>query len=396
MDVMVAGALAADISCDYDPLSGFADSPSPTMHTSNPAIFSHSAGGVAHNVALAAHYVGASTLLASVVADDIAGLSLLSTLEKSGLSTNGIRVLRSSVGARTAQYVAINDMKKDLVLAMADMAILSHSSLEADDTWTTLLSQHKPKWLVVDANWSTSILSNILAAAKTANTNIAFEPVSVQKSSKLFSDRNLFSAESVLPRHTINLAAPNAIELEMMYKMARQSTLFESERWWEIIDGLNLSSAGSKDKLVAITNAQLVDQGIPQQTIQLMPYIPSMVTKLGPQGCLLTQLLRPDDSRLGSPNYAPYILGRTTNGHATVGGLYMQLFAPAEVVAQEEVTSTNGIGDTMLGVLVAGLSKGISITDMIPFAQRAAVQTMKSAAAVSPEVGNLRDVIASL
>ena len=72
----------------------------------------------------------------------------------------------------------------------------------------------------------------------------------------------------------------------------------------------------------------------------------------------------------------------------------MRHFPPAEIVPQEEIVSVNGIGDTMLGVLMAGLVKEEArLEELIPVAQQGAVRTLKSMAAVSPEVQGLRSLI---
>lgn len=75
VDVVVYGSVAIDLSCDYAPLSEKSVSPSenisPHLHTSNIASITPSIGGVGHNVALAAHLVGGSVRLHSLVADDL-------------------------------------------------------------------------------------------------------------------------------------------------------------------------------------------------------------------------------------------------------------------------------------------------------------------------------------
>ena len=364
-------------------------------YTSNPAIITQSAGGVGYNIALAAKYAGASVLLSSIVADDLAGRSLLKQLAESELSPKGIKQLNHVDGFRTAQYVAVNDKKKDLVMAMADMAILHDSPPDISDDWQSLVSSRKPKWIVVDANWSATLLSQIISIANKEKVKVAFEPVSVQKSVRIFQpDQQIVTPESVVPRHRISLATPNVFELETMYEAAKKMALFESSEWWESINSFEMSSAGSRDKLVSITNAELVDRGIPQQAIQLLPYIPNLVVKLGDQGCLLVYLLPPGDPNLSNPASAPYILSRATNDSSIVGGLYMRHFPPAEIVRQDEIMSVNGIGDTMLGVLMAGLAKeGARVEELIPVAQQGAVRTLKSVAAVSPEVRGLKGLI---
>ena len=388
-DIMVAGSLASDLLCDYAPLPGFESSVTPEPFTSNPSRFSSSIGGVGHNVAYAAHLAGASVILSSVVADDLAGQSLIGRLEKNGMKTSAITRLKASEGASTAQYVAVNDAKKDLFLAMSDFSILSSPQLESQDHWASVIETSNPKWVVVDGNWSPEILSQIVSAAKTAARLVAFEPVSTQKASRLLQRASeIIKPTNTFPNHLIDLASPNAFELETMYDAARNAFLFESDHWWHVIDQLGLSSAGSKDRFVAVTNAKLVDRGIPQQTIQLLPFIPCLVTKLGIDGCLLTQLLRKDDPRLSDPDSAPYIISRSMYEDTQVGGVYMRLFPPAEVLPEGDVVSVNGVGDTMLGVLMAGLVRrdGVNVEDVIPVAQKAATKTLRSTAAVSEDV----------
>lgn len=70
-DIVVAGAVALDLSCDY--VGGKSGEVAPKMLTSNPSCISQSVGGVGHNVALAAHLVSGDTTvrLCSMVGDDV-------------------------------------------------------------------------------------------------------------------------------------------------------------------------------------------------------------------------------------------------------------------------------------------------------------------------------------
>ncbi|KAJ8608019.1 hypothetical protein MRB53_039925 [Persea americana] len=77
----------------------------------------------------------------------------------------------------------------------------------------------------------------------------------------------------------------------------------------------------------------------------------------------------------------------------------MRLFPPAELVQADDIVSVNGIGDTFVGVLTAGMSKQskagqpVTIEDLIDVAQRASVLTLKSSEAVSPGLGVFVDAI---
>lgn len=404
-NLYVAGSLAIDLSCDFEPrLNEPSDGAAakPSLHTSNPAQIAQSLGGVGSNVARAAHLMGARVRLCSAVGDDLSGRTALEALKSAGISTAGVKTLPSNSGSRTAQYVAVNDSDKDLVLAMADMSILESTATDPgsisdtfDSFWLPQLQESKPSHLVLDANWPPQHLARWLEAAEIIGAHVAFEPVSLVKSTSIFRMPKS-RALSVYPKPSLHLATPNAYELSAMHTVARESGAFDRPDWWEIVDALGIPHSGARTQLALATSAELVDQGIPQQSIQLLPFIPSICTKLGSKGVLLTQLIPANDARLSSGEYAPYILSRCANGTEDtlgVGGVYMRLFPPIEEVRLEEIVSVNGVGDTFAGTLVSGLAaRGPTarVEDLIDIAQRAAVLTLKSKESVSPGLGTLR------
>lgn len=73
----------------------------------------------------------------------------------------------------------------------------------------------------------------------------------------------------------------------------------------------------------------------------------------------------------------------------------MRLFRPLQIVT--DVVSVNGVGDTFLGVIVAGLARGCKIdSELINIAQRGAVMTLRSKAAVNPKLGVLSEELDEL
>ena len=387
---MVAGSLAIDLSCDYIQSPTEDLSSEPQFHTSNPALITQTLGGVGQNVATALHYLGSSPRLCSSIAADVAGSTALNILAERGLQTAGIQTRGSEF--YTAQYIAVNDAKKRMVLAMADMKILEDTDEAFDSLWKPHLDTCKPRWLVIDANWHPNMLRKWLDAAKASGVKTAFEPVSTLKSRRAFSRIQRNANLAAVPNHLISLATPNALELSSMHDAASDVGLFDREDWWRAIDSIGLSSSGSRDKLVSATNDLLVDQGVPQQSIRLLPFIPCILATLGEGGVLMTQMLQPGDDRLTCPDAAPYILSRSTDGNNVIGGVYMRLFPPVEIVPSDEIVSVNGVGDTFLGVLMAGLAKEKpkSIVDLVDIAQRGSVMTLKSKEAVSPDISALR------
>lgn len=195
VDVLVAGSVALDFSCDYIPPDSFSNT-SPELYTSNPAKITQSVGGVGHNVAAAAHLISDGTFirLCSVVADDFAGGLILSSLKQRGFDTKGIMVLGSDSKTRTAQYVAINRATKDLEVGLADMGILDTPRGDFSSTWQPVLDVAQPKWVVVDGNWNDTTLRKWAITAKTRGAKVAFEPVSVAKARRLFPPVGLSSA----------------------------------------------------------------------------------------------------------------------------------------------------------------------------------------------------------
>lgn len=106
-------------------------------------------------------------------------------------------------------------------------------------------------------------------------------------------------------------------------------------------------------------------------------------------GVLMAKLLPRSHHLLRSITGAPYVVSRNMSGDSKVGGLYIRLFPAAEMVSKE-VVSVNGVGDTFLGALVAGLAKGLELDErLVSVAQKAAVMTLKDREAVSPELSSL-------
>lgn len=309
-----------------------------------------------------------------------------------GLDTSGIS--QGSKGVRTAQYVAVNDGNKDLVLAMADMDIYTGTQAGEYVSNYEDVSQNV-KWAVVDANWEHTIAWQLMSKLSSKGAQIAFEPVSVAKSAAVFTSPKPGSHPlGIFPTNKIDLVTPNHHELAAMHTAAKEHGYFETQRWWRIIDALGIPSSGARDRFVALTSRKMTDEGVPLQTIQLLPLMPTILTKLGAEGVLLTKLLKPGDPRLTDPEEAPYILSRCANGTFEVGGVYMRLFPVVEKV--EDVVSVNGVGDTFLGVLIAGLARGLKLDEtLINIAQEGAVMTLRSQESVSPELSSLRSKLDS-
>jgi pseudouridylate synthase / pseudouridine kinase len=91
----------------------------------------------------------------------------------------------------------------------------------------------------------------------------------------------------VFPLHDVELATPNELELAAMHEAAKSNSYLERQDWWTVIDAMGIPSTGIGLQLQNLTTRELVDRGIPQRMIQLLPFIPVIITKIGAQGSLL-------------------------------------------------------------------------------------------------------------
>ena len=329
-------------------------------------------------------------MLCSIVADDLAGKMARQALQKDGMDTEGI----VSEGSRssTAQYVAVNDVKKDLVLAMADMSILESADGKTLQKWSDTMRHSKPSWVAVDANWNPSLLRFWLEGGKQSGAFTAYEPVSTAKSLRVFATTPAagfpgIAPLPVFPNHLVDLASPNVLELQAMGEAARSGGHYERQEWWEVIDALGIPSSGISHRLEKLTSKELVGRGVPQQTVQLLPFMPTILTKLGPEGVLLTQLLGKNDGRLTDADASRYIISRSA-ANSQVGGVYMRWFRPPVVLDSAQIVSVNGVGDTFLGAILSAVTRpGFpSLEDAVEFAQTQAARSLRSREAVSPEL----------
>ncbi|KAL9093580.1 MAG: hypothetical protein Q9165_003975 [Trypethelium subeluteriae] len=412
-DIVAAGAVAIDYACDYQPSENSRSSIHPQPQTSNPSRITQSGGGVARNIAVAARYVGADVLLCSATGQDLAGDAIEKNLASHGLSQKGLkripellstqdvitdseeyRLSRKGLASmRTAQYVAVNDANKDLNVAMADVTILEKidPALIRRHWVEPIKKDTKPKWIVLDTNWAPQGLATWIAAAQDMGAKVAVDPVSVAKSTRLFSREALdIKAPAFFPNHRLHLLAPNILELEEMFAAAKSSGIFETEHWWKIIDTFGIPASGARTAYESVAGRALVDRGVPQMSVQFLPLCPCTVVKLGAEGVLVTELLHAEDERLRSAEEARWIVSRST-GSNEVGGIHMRLF-PTTKVTPNHIKSVNGVGDTFLGTLVAGLvRKDAKVQQLIDLAQKASRLTLQSEESVSERLVELKD-----
>lgn len=150
-DVMVVGSMAVDLTCTLSNVS----SDLIRFHTSHPAKIHTSAGGVAHNVALAAHYASSNSVrLITALGSDPQGDWLRKYVQSVGLD---VRFVPGR--GETARYVAMHNGSGELLTAAADMRIIE--SFKEEDIRREI-NLGKPRSLVFDGNVSANSINAIL------------------------------------------------------------------------------------------------------------------------------------------------------------------------------------------------------------------------------------------
>ncbi|KAI1006852.1 hypothetical protein K3495_g1369 [Podosphaera aphanis] len=375
----------------------------PCMKTSNNARIETSLGGCGYNVALAAQLTNETRTvrLCSLVADDFPGKMIMDALKSENFDIKGIKVLPTvilrsgiSIPNHTAQYITVNDGKKDLVLGMDDMQIFRQNNYLIAALPASL------KWAIIDASWKPKLVRWLMRTIRTrcSQVKIAFQPVSGKKSERGGADifrtsitqsghEDLPNALSIFPNHVIDLVAPNVGELEEMFNSATLNDYFKSNDHWSVLEACGVLETQSENRYREFLGEKSIDYEIVYKSIQLLPYMSTILTQLGSKGVLLAEILRNNDPRLEDPDHARWIFSRTSIGYKYAAGIYVRLYPPTEIVDPDDIVSAKGASDTFLGVLISGLSRTINLDEnLINIAQKSAAMSLKCKEAVSPSL----------
>jgi pseudouridine-5'-phosphate glycosidase/pseudouridine kinase len=110
----------------------------------------------------------------------------------------------------------------------------------------------------------------------------------------------------------------------------------------------------------------------------------------------MVKLLTRDAPELQDDAERSFVLARNMSGGGEVGGLYVRLFTPEQVLGPEEVVSVNGAGDTFVGALAVGLARGEKVQGVVGFAMKCAGETLRSGESVSRSLAGMRAEVAKL
>ncbi|KAK9324448.1 Ribokinase-like protein [Lipomyces orientalis] len=411
-DCLIVGAVAIDLTCDLT--HGVLDKQSSWIHTSNPGAIHRTPGGVGFNVCLATAYASSHDTIVrmiSAVGPDARDLPAALNLAASATSPDLSGVIVVDDG-RTAQYIAMHDCKGDLILACADMALVEKLS-PAHIKSEFARAGKSPFWVGVDANLDQEPLSTAILCAREAGAKVLLEPTAVMKAQTILQLSHV-GVTSVLPNPpTVDVMTPNSIELEGLFSHARDLGLFERQDWWDVIDAMGTTTE-FRTAIAWMARecgvmGPVVEKGLVQMAVHLLPFMPNLFVKMGELGVITVQLAKETEVRgrmvgpgqlstgpgfvmwrggkIGGQGENMCILVRHHHGHKVTG----------------EIVSVTGAGDSFAGVLLSELvaadKRGDlniladvdSVARIVDRAQRAAVLTLLSRFAISPEIKTLKD-----
>ncbi|KAH9044719.1 indigoidine synthase A-like protein [Lactarius pseudohatsudake] len=400
-NLVVVGAAAVDVVAQARTIPD-ADS-SCGRHSTSPGTVALHLGGVGRNIAEAAHRVSVSkfqsrpseTVLVSSVGDDSLGRLLMEEMRRIGMRTNGV----ITSGEKSAVCNMVLDGFGNLIGGVADMDIVH--SIEPEMVISRVV-EHDPALVAMDANVSPAVLKALVQHCNANDIQIFFEPTSVIKSTSILPAISSALGSDFDGGSPIKFASPNLLELAELYKCARTEPweLMSHDYWWKTVDKFSIGTEfrSSLDRLAREnagkgTLSFLVDQGIAQMAVNLLPFFQHLVIKCGDLGVLLAMRF-PTDRPTAWAGERTDIQRRQIVAHGKSELVVIKHY-PAHEIDPQSLVSVTGAGDSLVGAILATLTQNSSTFDspelvdqVIALAQSAAVQTLQSPLAVSPSLSS--------
>ncbi|EEB08080.1 carbohydrate kinase [Schizosaccharomyces japonicus yFS275] len=329
------------------------------LGTSHPSSTTEAIGGVAHNIARAASLVDANVKLVSCIGDDVQGHQIANLLNSENLQFKLVQKQNS----KSCCYTAINDREGSLILAAADMRIIE------DMTYSDIHDDiQAAKIICMDGNISESLISDVVKNKK-ENQLLCYEPTSVPKSLKILPS---------LQSGNIDIITPNLLELDAIYSAVEKTSLFDTDSWWSRLNMFGITSDFSEKLSNYVTKLglpNLTNHGTIQKCIKLLPFLPTILLKLGSSGILLFS------------RSAFMDLYRSPNSLVTPGNVVIKYYPTPKLIT--DAVNSSGTGDTFVGVCLSLLMKNVRVDKAIQTAQEAAGLSLMSHSCVNPEIASL-------
>jgi pseudouridine-5'-phosphate glycosidase/pseudouridine kinase len=214
-------------------------------------------------------------------------------------------------------------------------------------------------------------------------------------------------------RSPITYATPNLLELARLYNAFRAEplNLTSHDVWWRVIDNFAISHRFrmeleqlakrnvSDDDVSKGSLSFLVDDGIGQMAVNLLPFFQNIVIKCGERGLIVAMRVSGLDAATSqwAQEDSNLFRRRIVVHGKTSREIVVLLHIPALPLPQDSIVNVTGAGDTLVGSMLASLllqkksifSHPSLLDDAMHAGQRAAVLTLKSSHAVSPLLASM-------
>ncbi|WWC60072.1 uncharacterized protein I303_102635 [Kwoniella dejecticola CBS 10117] len=308
---------------------------------------------------------------------DSFGKLLMLELAASGLRTDG---LIGKNGRSTAVCSLTLEKNGDLVAGVADMGIvetLDPSKVES------IIRDQQPKLIVFDCNLTEEVIGVVLRVSQELKIPTMCDPTSLPKIPRLSSALIPLLPPTPKSSRPLTHISPNILELDHLYqKLVLDNNSDEVEQIsWEYINSLALDSTW-RNLIDNFTQKEargwMKEQGIIPKMIKLLPFVESFWLKVSSRGLIHFALSHDSHEDPGSRNNSvSYRLGGIHQGKSLVLTHY-----PSPDIDQEEIISTTGAGDTLVGGIVAGLVNGGSTNEWVAQALEGVKKSLKSRRAI--------------
>lgn len=202
---------------------------------------------------------------------------------------------------------------------------------------------------------------------------------------------------------------PNLLELDQIFEalQSEEYDLTNNERWWQIINNLNLGGEFRADleRLSRLPVSQLdpgkgslaflITDGVVQKAVNLLPFFQNLIIKCGDQGVVVAMLLSPKDAAQSLWNtQRSNIKDRCILSKGSENEILLIQHFPSLLV--DNLINVTGAGDSFVGAFLSSLAHNPDLTsnpsqlqDTVRMAQKAACLTLQSHAAVSPMLSSV-------
>lgn len=165
-------------------------------------------------------------------------------------------------------------------------------------------------------------------------------------------------------------ASPNLIELAHIYRTASSESLelTSHEHWWSVIDSMSLGSHfrmeleqlarldACDSTLSKGTLAFLLDNGIAQMAVNLLPFFQHFILKAGEKGLFTVFRIPAVIAQQSAWAYErTNIRERQVVAQGRDGAIVVLKHYPANVLPVTDVVNVTGAGDSLVGAVLATL-----------------------------------------